>query len=552
MHGCTMLQNLFVPPTGSPLFSLSLSVLFISLLVTLSFRLPVMSDSILPIVFDSFSKSYCVISRLGFGSFGCAVLAKYRKSIKDLLLPEQGKKGTLLEPLKHNTSVKPHSDGLVAIKVMKTQLRRPTDYLRVNEIRFILAMPSHPNLLQIFNLFVDNFTGKLNIVMEPMNQNLYQFIQKHEGRAVAANTLKSMLAQLLNAIRHIHHHGYFHRDVKPENILVTATTQYYGGRQNVPPERAKDPYILKLCDYGLARHINNTKELTPYVSTRWYRAPEILLRQRRYSRPIDIWAFGSVAVELVNLRPIFSGMNETEQIWQILTRLGHPMYDDRLDDDFGGNWKEGPQLAENLGFYMPFMVSTSIYRVLSHPQHRELANTIKECFLWDPKQRPTAEELSRTPYFADTILEEDCTIAESQVSPIYPEVERELRATRPLDRFQCELALGVSACGRAKVSDVRKGTKIYSDPPIALPEPSPISLDNYGYGLAGEFMRKYTTLEQDLDSEQRQTYRDNAKISVPRDPGMLAVALEEQNLIPTPLLGATRFHVSTEHLDADN
>ena len=77
-------------------------------------------------------------------------------------------------------------------------------------------------------------------------------------------------------------------------------------------------------DYGLARHVSNIKPYTAYVSTRWYRSPEILLRQKWYSRPIDIWAFGAVAVETANFVPLFPGSNELDQIWKILKILGTP------------------------------------------------------------------------------------------------------------------------------------------------------------------------------------------------------------------------------------
>lgn len=363
---------------------------------------PAMSD-ILPIEYNSFLKSFYMISRLGFGSFGCAILAKYRKSMSELTAPGAHKIGTLLEPLEHNSKTKPHADGLVAIKVMKTQLRKPSDYLKVNEIRFILAVPAHQNLLQIFDLFIDTYNGKLNIVMEPMNQNLYQFMQKHEGRPLAPSVVKSMLAQLLNAIRHIHSHGYFHRDVKPENILVTSTRLYYS--EDIPPEKAKDLFVLKLCDYGLSRHFSNTKELTQYVSTRWYRAPEILLRQRSYSQPIDIWAFGSVAVELVNLRPLFAGANEPDQIWQVLSKLGHPLYTDRKLEDLGGTWPEAVDLAEKLGFVIPFFAGDSVHNIL-RPSFNDLAPVVKACLMWDPEQRPTAAELCSESYFAGTTVAE--------------------------------------------------------------------------------------------------------------------------------------------------
>ncbi|KAJ8143422.1 hypothetical protein OY671_003457 [Metschnikowia pulcherrima] len=372
-------------------------------------------SDISPIEYESFSKSYYMISRLGFGSFGCAILAKYRKSISELLAPKPHKYGTLLEPLEHASFTKPHADGLVAIKVMKNQLRKPSDYLNVNEIKFILSVPSHPNLLQIFDLFIDSTSGKLNIVMEPMDQNLYQFIQKHEGRPIASWVVKSMLAQLLGAIRHIHSQGFFHRDVKPENILVSSAKHYY--YKNIPAGKENDAYVLKLCDYGLSRHVTNKKDLTQYVSTRWYRAPEILLRRKSYSRPIDIWAFGSVAVELVNCRPLFAGLNETDQIWQILTKLGHPLFQGRCSDDLGGIWPEAVQLADKLGFIIPYIAGQTIQSIL-RADFEELGEAIQACFMWDPEERPTADILCRHPYFKGTMLTEESLEVSEPSSPL--------------------------------------------------------------------------------------------------------------------------------------
>lgn len=345
---------------------------------------------------DSFQKNYYMISRLGYGSFGYALLAKYKKNISDFFDRDILALGTMMHPIKNGNLSYVKSTGLVAVKVMKTQLPNSADYLRVNEVRFILSIPAHPNLLQIYNLFIDDLSGKLNIVMEPMNQNLYQFIQKHAGRQLSPKVVKCMLTQLLDAILHIHSHGFFHRDVKPENILVSSTSQYFGSKLNIPADKVDDAYVLKLCDYGLAKNIKTVRTLTPYVSTRWYRAPEILLRHTEYSLPIDIWAFASVAVELVNFRPLFCGRNETDQIWQVLKILGHPKNSNR--GDIGGKWVKALELSRNLGFTMPYTMGSSIHHILP-PQYDDLAEAIKYCFLWDPDARPTAEDLSCSPYF---------------------------------------------------------------------------------------------------------------------------------------------------------
>ena len=86
-------------------------------------------------------------------------------------------------------------------------------------------------------------------------------------------------------LQYIHKHGYFHRDMKPENLLVTGST-------------------LKIADFGLAREIRSLPHFTEYVSTRWYRAPEVLLRSRSYNSPIDMWAVGVIMAEMYTLRPV--------------------------------------------------------------------------------------------------------------------------------------------------------------------------------------------------------------------------------------------------------
>ena len=71
---------------------------------------------------------------------------------------------------------------------------------------------------------------------------------------------------------------------------------------------------VKVADYGLAREIRSRPPYTDYVSTRWYRAPEVLLRSPYYSAPIDIFAMGAIMAELYTLRPLFPGSSEVRGV----------------------------------------------------------------------------------------------------------------------------------------------------------------------------------------------------------------------------------------------
>ena len=78
--------------------------------------------------------------------------------------------------------------------------------------------------------------------------------------------IRNMMYQVLQGLAFMHKHGYFHRDMKPENLLCMG------------------PDLVKIADFGLAREIRSRPPYTDYVSTRWYRAPEVLLRYFKNQR----------------------------------------------------------------------------------------------------------------------------------------------------------------------------------------------------------------------------------------------------------------------------
>jgi len=79
-----------------------------------------------------------------------------------------------------------------------------------------------------------------------------------------------------------------------------------------------DNCVVKIIDFGLARDIHSLPPFTEYVSTRWYRAPELLLRSNNYNTPVDIFALGCIVAELYMLKPIFCGNNEIDQLNKIM------------------------------------------------------------------------------------------------------------------------------------------------------------------------------------------------------------------------------------------
>lgn len=138
--------------------------------------------------------------------------------------------------------------------------------------------------------------------------------------------VQSMTYQILCGVKYIHSANVIHRDLKPGNILINSQGQ------------------LKICDFGLARGINDDTEserikITRYVATRWYRAPELIICQRNYSTAsicissffcdisnvqVDLWSVGCIICELVGRKPIFKGKDHLSQLTAITQVLGTP------------------------------------------------------------------------------------------------------------------------------------------------------------------------------------------------------------------------------------
>ncbi|GMM30625.1 protein kinase [Martiniozyma asiatica (nom. inval.)] len=358
----------------------------------------------------SLASRYTTLSSLGSGSFGSVHLARLKEGVATELIQSRRKQqGTMLYPM---VTLSKASTGLVAIKTLTRQLKRHSDYNHLKEVTFIYSIQSHFNLVQIYDVFIDDLSGKLNIVMETMDQNLYQLMKYRRGCTFSSNTLKSVLSQLLAAIIHIHKHLFFHRDIKPENILISNASSYFGSKINIPPLYRGHSYILKLADYGLARHAQNSKAFTSYVSTRWYRSPEILLRKGSYSFPIDIWAFGCVAVECANFTPLFPGVNELDQTIKVIKFLGSPTISPYSNNQsFGGYWPEAIQLAHNLDINIntkslgTHLESIIVKREWPNYEKQLFFELVKGCLVWDPMKRMTALSICHMNYFKNSLID---------------------------------------------------------------------------------------------------------------------------------------------------
>ncbi|KAF1633729.1 UNVERIFIED_CONTAM: Serine/threonine-protein kinase MAK, partial [Eudyptes pachyrhynchus] len=281
---------------------------------------------------------YTIMKQLGDGTYGSVLMGKSNES-----------------------------GELVAIKRMKRKFYSWDECMNLREVKSLKKL-NHANVIKLKEVIREN--DHLYFVFEYMKENLYQ-LMKDRHKLFPESVIRNMMYQILQGLAFIHKHGFFHRDMKPENLLCIG------------------PELVKIADFGLARELRSQPPYTDYVSTRWYRAPEVLLRSSIYSSPIDMWAVGSIMAELYTLRPLFPGTSEVDEIFKICQVLGTPKKSD---------WPEGYHLASAMNFRFPQCVPISLKTLIPNASN-EAIQLMSDMLNWNPKKRPTASQALKYPYF---------------------------------------------------------------------------------------------------------------------------------------------------------
>ena len=295
-------------------------------------------------------EDYEIIKRLGGGSFADVFLAKEKSTSE-----------------------------MVAIKVLKKKYRKFDECCELRECKSLQKLckdslqtqKGYDNIIKLKQIIFEKKTGKLSLVFEYMETDLYELMKKRSPGKLSEEEIKDITYQTLLGLYHMHKYGFFHRDMKPENLLLT-------GKK------------VKIADFGLAREIRSIPPYTEYVSTRYYRAPECILRSTNYNSPIDIWAVGCIMAEMyMHPMPLFYGQTEKEVFNKICTTLGSPT---------SSTWLEGINQANIIGMKIPQSNGTDLSKIVTgaSPEAIDLMNQMLK---WDPNCRATATTLLNHPFF---------------------------------------------------------------------------------------------------------------------------------------------------------
>ncbi|XP_050295971.1 MAPK/MAK/MRK overlapping kinase-like isoform X2 [Anthonomus grandis grandis] len=334
---------------------------------------------------DSFHSKYKVLEKIGEGSFS-----------------------EVLKCMHKSTGV------YYAVKRLKKCYKSQTAILTCAEVVAAQKVPFHPNILNIFEYHYDSFSGHVSFVFELMDMSLYDHLRARnkadmKPRGLSEKKSKEYLYQLLRGLEHLHRNGLFHRDVKPENILMK-----FPSIESMRLQKTQKYEIIKLADLGSVRGIYSVPPYTEYISTRWYRSPECLLTNGNYGPKMDVWAAGCVFYEIMTFRdhhaspildtrliiflliillsqlPLFPGSNEIDQLYKIHHILGSPTM--QFINKLKSRSRNCVIFPKNRG--------TGLDSLL--PQvTRETRGILELMIEYDPDKRVNVRRLLRNPYFDD-------------------------------------------------------------------------------------------------------------------------------------------------------
>nr|ARJ54260.1 JNK [Aurelia aurita] len=266
----------------------------------------------------------------------------------------------------------------VAIKKLSRPFQNVTHAKRAYRELVLLKITNHKNIIGLLNVFTPDKSLEefqdLYLVMELMDASLCQVVQMdldHER-------LSYLLYQMLCGIKHLHSAGIIHRDLKPSNIVV------------------KSDCSLKILDFGLARTAGSAFTMTPYVVTRYYRAPEIILGMG-YSENVDVWSIGCIFGEMIRGSVMFPGSDHIDQWNKVTELLGTPnsVFLDRLQTSVRTYCSNRPK---HKGYSINELFPDDLFPSGNKTKANQARSLLSKMLVIDPLKRCSVTEALKHPY----------------------------------------------------------------------------------------------------------------------------------------------------------
>lgn len=258
---------------------------------------------------------------------------------------------------------------------------------------------NNPHIVRFHDSFIDD-QGRLSIVMEYVPKSLLSIIEKYNLGLRPLKRVKAIIAQVLFGLYSMHQLGIIHRDIKPENILINENPQ----EENEYQSLFKGIGFVKLCDFGSVGFVEdytvNSNIMTPYIATRWYRAPELIVGVKGgvYNDRVDIWACGCLLAELLDGQPLFPGESDIDQLYKIQSLVG-PITDEQqkmFSQNAGLRAKGDPQ---------SYQQGRNLDKIFQRKIGDVGMDFLKGCLSIDPSQRFSSIECLRHQWLDDVVSE---------------------------------------------------------------------------------------------------------------------------------------------------
>ncbi|KAK6458021.1 Serine/threonine-protein kinase BUR1 [Scheffersomyces xylosifermentans] len=313
-------------------------------------------------------QDFSIIEKLGQGTFGVVQKAKSRKT---------GEVVALKQLINHSAK-----EGFPITAMREITILRQLNHkniLRISEM--IYEEPKIKNPADMVT-----HRGCFYTVSPYMSSDLVGLLE-NPNVTLELSHIKCLMQQLLRGIQYIHEMKFLHRDIKAANILIDSKG------------------VLKIADFGLARTYHGKppqlglgpgggeRAYTGLVVTRWYRPPELLLGERKYTTAVDLWGIGCVFAELFTNKPILVGKSDAHQAQLVFGLVGSPL-----------NWTHASSLPNKSDFNIGLSCSRSLEARFEKIMPADGVKLLSGLLALDPYKRFNALDALKHEFFKNDPL----------------------------------------------------------------------------------------------------------------------------------------------------